>query len=125
MPNKTKSKSQSQPKPKAMADAAPTPAPVTPDIPEVKAEQPEPAAPAIDPIEEARRQGKETYTFPANEKDLYHVRMSLKNSFDPITGKPTMKPFIQKFDQKIWRVVYDTYVAQGYNLEILYDPTKH
>ena len=119
---KTTNKPKSQPKPKDVADKAPELE--QPQKPQDVEQPTEEAQKPIDPIEEAIKAGKEIYTFPAHEKDLYHVRMSLKNSFDPQTGKPTTKPFIQKFDQKMWHVLYDTYVAQGYNLEILYDPTK-
>lgn len=67
---------------------------------------------------------KEDYPVSPEEKDLYHVRLSLKNSFDPQTGKRIVRPLIQKYNVKMWRNIYDTIVAQGYNVEILHDPTK-
>lgn len=67
---------------------------------------------------------KEAYAVSPEEKDLYHVRLSLKNSFDPQTGKRIVKPFVQKYNVKMWKNIYDTIIAQGYNVEILHDPTK-
>lgn len=76
-------------------------------------------------VDESLAEGeKEAYAVSSEEKDLYHVRLSLKNSFDPQTGKRIVKPFVQKYNVKMWKTIYDTIIAQGYNVEILHDPTK-
>lgn len=79
----------------------------------------------VPPVQEkAVESEKETYKVSPAEKGLYHVRLSLQNSFDPQTGKRIVKPFIQKYNIKMWRNIYDTIKAQGYVVEILHDPTK-
>ena len=63
------------------------------------------------------------YVVPQGEEHLYHVELS-KNVFDPATVKPSFKPFVQKYNVKMWQTIYDIIKMQGYEVNILHDPTK-
>lgn len=73
--------------------------------------------------QEAPKSDAPAYAVPAGEEHLYHVELS-RNVFDPATGKPSFKPFVQKYNVKMWRNIYDTIKMQGYEVNILHDPTK-
>ena len=92
-----------------------------------QAAQPKNEAAAVEtaqpaPAQSPKPEGK-VYTVPGNERDLYHVLMDRKE-YNPATGKPIFKPFVQKYDPKIWKSIHDVLVAQGYVMTIIYDPTK-
>lgn len=87
------------------------------------------AKPVEDVVEQDNKvveQDEETegYVVPEGEEDLYHVELCDKIQFDPITGKRVAKPFVQKYNAKIWATIYDALTKQGYNMTILHDPTK-
>ncbi len=73
--------------------------------------------------QEAPKSDAPAYAVPQGEEHLYHVELS-KKVFDPATGKPSFKPFVQKYNVKMWRTIYDTIKMQGYVVTILHDPTK-
>lgn len=84
-----------------------------------KADKPQEAKVPNEPVTPAAPK----YAVPKGEEDLYHVELS-KNVFDPNTGKPVFKPFIQKYNIKMWHTIMDFLKRDGYVLNILHDPTK-
>ena len=104
MPKQTSKADRQQSKPKA-----------DPVVVQPETEQP------TEPKEQTATKPK--YTVPKGEENLYHVELS-KNVFDPSTGKPVFKPFVQKYNIKMWNTIVDYLKRDGYTLNILHSPTK-
>ena len=64
----------------------------------------------------------ENYIVPKGEQDTFHCRIEQKQ-FNPQTGKRLSKPIIQKFDAKMYPSVARNLRQQGWDIEVLYDPT--
>ena len=65
---------------------------------------------------------KDNYIVPKGEQDTFHCRIEQKQ-FHPQTGKRLSKPIIQKFDAKMYPSVARNLRQQGWDIEVLYDPT--
>ena len=65
---------------------------------------------------------KDNYIVPKGEQDTFHCRIEQKQ-FNPQTGKRLSKPIIQKFDAKMYPSVARNLRQQGWDIEVLYDPT--
>lgn len=66
----------------------------------------------------------ENYIVPSGEENTYHCRIEQKQ-FDARSGKRVSKPRIQKFDAKMYPSVARNLRMQGYDIEVLYDPTEY
>ena len=66
----------------------------------------------------------ENYIVPKGEEGTYHCRIEQKN-FDRHTGKRLSKPVIQKFEPKMWPVIQRNLKLQGWDIDILYDPSAY
>lgn len=67
----------------------------------------------------------QNYIVPEGEEGDYHVKMEIV-SFSPTDGRRLSKPFIQKFDKKIFENVMQRHLSlQGYTFVILHDPTEY
>ena len=64
----------------------------------------------------------ENYIVPRGEEDTYHCRIE-QTQFDPRNGKRVSRPRIQKFDAKMYPSVARNLRQQGWDIEVLYDPT--
>lgn len=65
----------------------------------------------------------ENYIVPKGEEDTYHCRIEQKD-FDRRTGKRVSKPRIQKFNAKMYPSIARNLRQQGWDIDILYDPTE-
>ena len=66
---------------------------------------------------------RENYIVPQGEENTYHCRIEQKQ-FHPRTGKRLSVPRIQKFDAKMFTSLQRNLKMQGWDVEILYDPTE-
>lgn len=66
----------------------------------------------------------DNYIVPRGEEDTYHCRIEQKQ-FDPRHGKRLSRPRIQKFDAKMFPSVQRNLRQQGWDIDILYDPTEY
>ena len=66
---------------------------------------------------------KENYIVPRGEEDTYHCRIE-QTQFNPRNGKRQSRPRIQKFDAKMFPMLRRNLAQQGWDVEILYDPTE-
>ena len=64
----------------------------------------------------------ENYIVPRGEEDTYHCRIE-QMQFNPRNGKRQSRPRIQKFDAKMYPSVARNLRQQGWDIEVLYDPT--
>ena len=64
----------------------------------------------------------ENYIVPKGEEDTFHCRIE-QTQFNPRNGKRISKPRIQKFDAKMYPSVARNLRQQGWDIEVLYDPT--
>lgn len=64
----------------------------------------------------------ENYIVPRGEEDTYHCRIE-QTQFNPRNGKRQSRPRIQKFDAKMYPSVARNLRQQGWDIEVLYDPT--
>ena len=64
----------------------------------------------------------ENYIVPRGEEGTYHCRIEQKQ-FDQRSGKRLSKPRIQKFDAKMYTSIIRNLRQQGWDIEVLYDPT--
>lgn len=64
----------------------------------------------------------ENYIVPRGEEGTYHCRIEQKQ-FDQRSGKRLSKPRIQKFDAKMYPAIARNLRQQGWDIEVLYDPT--
>ena len=65
---------------------------------------------------------RENYIVPRGEEHTYHCRIE-QTQFNPRNGKRMSRPRIQKFDAKIYPSVARNLRQQGWDIEVLYDPT--
>lgn len=65
----------------------------------------------------------ENYIVPRGEEDTYHCRIE-QTQFNPRNGKRMSRPRIQKFDAKMYPSVARNLRQQGWDIEVLYDPTE-
>jgi hypothetical protein len=65
----------------------------------------------------------ENYIVPRGEEDTYHCRIE-QTQFNPRNGKRQSRPRIQKFDAKMYPSVARNLRQQGWDIEVLYDPTE-
>ena len=65
----------------------------------------------------------ENYIVPRGEEDTYHCKIE-QTQFNPRNGKRLSKPRIQKFDAKMYAQVARNLRQQGWDIEVLYDPTE-
>ena len=64
----------------------------------------------------------ENYIVPRGEEDTYHCRIE-QTQYNPRNGKRLSRPRIQKFDVKMYPSVARNLRQQGWDIEVLYDPT--
>ena len=64
----------------------------------------------------------ENYIVPRGEEGTFHCRIEQKQ-FDQRSGKRLSKPRIQKFDAKMYTSIIRNLRQQGWDIEVLYDPT--
>ena len=65
----------------------------------------------------------ENYIVPRGEEDTYHCKIEQKQ-FNPRNGKRLSKPRIQKFDAKMYPQIARNLRQQGWDIEVLYDPSE-
>lgn len=65
----------------------------------------------------------ENYIVPRGEEDTYHCRIE-QTQYNPRNGKRQSRPRIQKFDAKMYPSVARNLRQQGWDIEVLYDPTE-
>ena len=66
---------------------------------------------------------KENYIVPKGEEGTYHCRIE-QTQFNPRNGKRISRPRIQKFDAKMYPSILRNLKQQGWDVEVLYDPTE-
>ena len=66
---------------------------------------------------------KENYIVPRGEEDTYHCKIE-QTQFNPRNGKRLSKPRIQKFDAKMYPQIARNLRQQGWDIEVLYDPSE-
>jgi hypothetical protein len=66
---------------------------------------------------------KENYIVPRGEEDTYHCRIE-QTQFNPRNGKRVSRPRIQKFDAKMYPSILRNLKLQGWDVEVLHDPTE-
>ena len=65
----------------------------------------------------------ENYIVPRGEEDTYHCKIE-QTQFNPRNGKRMSRPRIQKFESKMYPQVARNLRQQGWDIEVLYDPTE-
>ena len=65
----------------------------------------------------------ENYIVPRGEEDTYHCKIE-QTQFNPRNGKRLSRPRIQKFDSKMYAQVARNLRQQGWEIEVLYDPSE-
>lgn len=65
----------------------------------------------------------ENYIVPRGEEDTYHCKIE-QTQFNQRNGKRLSRPRIQKFDSKMYPSVARNLRQQGWDIEVLYDPTE-
>ena len=66
---------------------------------------------------------KENYIVPKGEEGTYHCRIE-QTQFHPRNGKRGSRPRIQKFEAKMFPSILRNLKLQGWDVEVLYDPTE-
>ena len=66
----------------------------------------------------------ENYIVPRGEENTFHCRIE-QTQFNPRNGKRLSKPRIQKFDAKMFPTLKRNLIQQGWDIEVLYDPTEY
>lgn len=67
---------------------------------------------------------KSNYAVPAGEEGHFHARIEVKK-FSENTGERQSIPRIQKFGVKTFKTVISSLKKQGYDVDILHDPTEY
>lgn len=62
------------------------------------------------------------YIVPKGEEGVYHCRIEQKQ-FNPQTGVRLSRPRIQKFEPKMWPMLKRNLGLQGWEIDVLHDPT--
>ena len=65
----------------------------------------------------------ENYIVPKGEEGTYHCRIE-QTQFNPRNGKRVSRPRIQKFDAKMYPSILRNLKQQGWDIEVLHDPTE-
>ena len=65
----------------------------------------------------------ENYIVPRGEEDTYHCKIE-QTQYNPRNGKRLSRPRIQKFESKMYAQVARNLRQQGWDIEVLYDPTE-
>ena len=65
----------------------------------------------------------ENYIVPRGEEDTYHCKIE-QTQFNPRNGKRLSRPRIQKFESKMYAQLARNLRLQGWDIEVLYDPTE-
>ena len=65
----------------------------------------------------------ENYIVPKGEEGTYHCRIE-QTQFNPRNGKRQSRPRIQKFDAKMYPSILRNLKLQGWDVEVLHDPTE-
>ena len=65
----------------------------------------------------------ENYIVPKGEEDTFHCKIE-QTQFNPRNGKRLSRPRIQKFEAKMYPSVARNLRQQGWDIEVLYDPTE-
>lgn len=65
----------------------------------------------------------ENYIVPKGEEGSYHVKQEVK-TFNARTGERLSKPRVQKYGAKEFKQIERILRQQGYEIEVLYDPTE-
>ena len=66
---------------------------------------------------------RENYIVPRGEEDTYHCRIE-QTQFNPRNGQRVSRPRIQKFNAKMYPSIVRNLRQQGWDIEVLYDPTE-
>ena len=66
----------------------------------------------------------ENYIVPRGEEDTFHCRIE-QTQFNPRNGKRQSRPRIQKFDAKMYPSVARNLRQQGWDIDVLSDPTDY
>lgn len=66
---------------------------------------------------------KENYIVPRGEEDTYHCRIE-QTQFNPRNGQRVSRPRIQKFNAKMYPSIARNLRQQGWDIDVLYDPTE-
>lgn len=66
---------------------------------------------------------KDNYIVPRGEEDTYHCKIE-QTQYNPRNGKRLSKPRIQKFDAKMYPQVARNLRQQGWDIEVLHDPSE-
>lgn len=66
----------------------------------------------------------ENYIVPKGEEDTFHCKIE-QTQFSPRNGKRLSRPRIQKFEAKMYPSVARNLRQQGWDIEVLYDPTDY
>ena len=64
----------------------------------------------------------ENYIVPKGEEGTFHCRIE-QTQFNPRNGKRQSRPRIQKFDAKMYPSILRNLKLQGWDVEVLHDPT--
>ena len=64
------------------------------------------------------------YIVPQGEEGTYHCRIE-QTQFNPRNGKRLSVPRIQKFNAKMWPTIQRNLKLQGWDIDILHDPTDY
>ena len=65
----------------------------------------------------------ENYIVPRGEEDTYHCRIE-QTQFNPRNGQRVSRPRIQKFNAKMYPSIARNSRQQGWDIDVLYDPTE-
>ena len=65
----------------------------------------------------------ENYIVPKGEEGTFHCRIE-QTQFNPRNGKRQSRPRIQKFDAKMYPSILRNLKLQGWDVEVLHDPTE-
>lgn len=67
---------------------------------------------------------KDNYIVPEGEKMCFHVIMEIKQ-YHPKTGDKISRPRLQKFKAGTFKQLRPNFERQGYDINVLYDPTEY
>ena len=67
---------------------------------------------------------RENYIVPRAEQGTYHCRIE-QTQFDARYGTRLSRPRIQKFDAKMYPTIARNLRQQGWDIDVLYDPTDY
>ena len=65
----------------------------------------------------------ENYIVPRGEEDTFHCKIE-QTQYNPRNGKRLSRPRIQKFESKMYPAIARNLRQQGWDIEVLYDPTE-